>query len=123
MSAAVAPAVAPNQPGLTSADAARRLSEDGPNEVGRHASRPALRILRKQLGSPLVLVLLGVAIVSRLLGEAVEATVIILVVALNALLGFVQEYRAERALEALRRFVSHTARVRRDGKAMDVPAA
>jgi Mg2+-importing ATPase len=91
--------------------------------VGRHASRPSFRILRKQLGSPLVLVLLGVAIVSRLLGEAVEATVIVLVVALNALLGFVQEYRAEHALQALRKFVSRTARVRRDGRAIDVPAA
>lgn len=123
MSAVIAAPAAPTQVGLTSAEAARRLSEEGPNEVGRHASRPALRILRKQLGSPLVLVLLGVAIVSRLLGESVEATVIVLVVALNALLGFVQEYRAERALEALRRFVSHTARVRRDGRPIDVPAA
>jgi Mg2+-importing ATPase len=99
------------------------LTQEGPNEIGQHTSRPAFRILRKQLESPLVLVLLGVAVVSRLLGETVEATVIALVVALNALLGFVQEYRAERALQALRRFVSHTARVRRDGRTIDVPAA
>src|SRR6476661_201973 len=101
--------------GLTTADARRLLARDGPNEIGQGTSRPAFRILRKQLESPLVLVLLGVAVVSRLLGQAVEATVIVLVVALNALLGFVQEYRAERALQALRRFVSRTARVRRDG--------
>ena len=109
--------------GLTSEEAASRLSRDGPNEVAQGTSRPALRILWRQLASPLVLVLLGVALVSRLLGEAVEATVILLIVALNTMLAFVQEYRAERALQALRRFVTRTARVRRDGCTIEVPAA
>jgi Mg2+-importing ATPase len=109
--------------GLTSEEAARRLAQDGPNEVARGHTRPALRILRAQLASPLVLVLVGVAVVARLLGETVEATVIVLVVALNALLGFAQEYRAERALQALRRFVTRTARVRRDGHTLEIPAA
>jgi Mg2+-importing ATPase len=117
------PPAPPSQAGLTAATAARLLAQDGPNEIGQGSSRPAYRILRKQLGSPLVLVLLGVAVVSRLLGETVEATVIVLVVVLNALLGFVQEYRAERALQALRRFVSRTARVRRDGQVTEIPAA
>jgi P-type Mg2+ transporter len=110
-------------PGLSPEEAARRLAHDGPNEVAAGTSRPALRILRRQVESPLVLVLIGVAIVSRLLGESVEAVVILLVVALNALLGFVQEYRAERALEALRRLVTRTARVRRGGATVEVPAA
>jgi P-type Mg2+ transporter len=110
-------------PGLSPEEAARRLAHDGPNEVAAGTSRPALRILRRQVESPLVLVLIGVAIVSRLLGESVEAVVILLVVALNALLGFVQEYRAERALEALRRLVTRTARLRRGGATVEVPAA
>jgi Mg2+-importing ATPase len=109
--------------GLSADEAARRLAQDGPNDVVAGTSRPALRILRRQLASPLVLVLIGVAGVSRLLGESVDATVILLVVALNALLGFVQEYRAERALEALRRYVTRTARVRRDGATVEIPAA
>jgi Mg2+-importing ATPase len=108
---------------LTVAEAGRRLARDGPNEVGHDQSRPALRALRRQLASPLVLVLVAVAIVSRLLGEKVEAVVIILVVALNALLGSVQEYRAERALQALRRFVSRRARVRRDGHELEIAAS
>jgi len=113
----------PQSAGLTSAEAARRLAREGPNEVPQGRTRPALRILRAQLASPLVLVLLAVAVVSRLLGEGVESTVILMVVALNACLGFVQEYRAERALHALRRFVTRTARVRRDGQVSEVPAA
>ena len=118
-----APLPTAESPGLSPEEAARRLAQDGPNEVAAGTSRPALRILRRQLESPLVLVLIGVAGVSRLLGESVEAMVILLVVALNALLGFVQEYRAERALEALRRFVTRTARVRRGGTTEEVPAA
>ena len=102
--------------GLTDGEARRRLAADGPNAVVAGASRPALRILRGQLGSPLVLVLLGVAAVSRVLGETVEATVILLVVVLNALLAVAQEYRAERALQGLRRFVTRSARVRREGR-------
>lgn len=120
---AVVPASPASGVGLTSEEAARRLAQDGPNEVARGHTRPALRILRGQLASPLVLVLVGVAVVARLLGETVEATVIVLVVALNALLGFAQEYRAERALQALRRFVTRTARVRRDGRTLEIPAA
>ncbi|HET9040908.1 MAG TPA: HAD-IC family P-type ATPase, partial [Gemmatimonadales bacterium] len=120
---AVVPASPASGVGLTSEEAARRLAQDGPNEVAGGHTRPALRILRGQLASPLVLVLVGVAVVARLLGEMVEATVIVLVVALNALLGFAQEYRAERALQALRRFVTLTARVRRDGRTLEIPAA
>ena len=99
----------PQSAGLTSAEAAHRLAREGPNEVPQGRTRPALRILRAQLATPLVLVLLAVAVVSRLLGEGVESTVILMVVALNACLGFAQEYRAERALQALRRFVTADA--------------
>jgi P-type Mg2+ transporter len=123
MAVSTLPAAPSSPAGLTSGEAARRLAQDGPNEVAQGTTRPALRILRGQLASPLVLVLLGVAVVSRLLGETVEATVILLIVILNALLAFVQEYRAERALQALRRFVTRTARVRRDGRTIEIPAA
>ena len=61
------------------------------------------------------------ALISRLLGERVAA-VILAIVALNAVMAFVQEYRAERALEALQSFVTRTARVRRDGAIVDIPA-
>ena len=109
--------------GLTSAEAARRLATDGPNVVPGDGARHWLRILGSQIGTPLVLVLIVAAALSRVLGERTEAAVILLIVALNALLGFVQEHRAERALRALQSFVTRTARVRRDGVVLEVPAA
>jgi Mg2+-importing ATPase len=109
--------------GLTSAEAARRLATDGPNVVPADGARHWLRILGSQIGTPLVLVLIVAAALSRILGERTEAAVILLIVALNALLGFVQEHRAERALRALQSFVTRTARVWRDGAVQEIPAA
>lgn len=104
------------------AEAARRLADVGPNVVARNERRPIPGILLRQFTSPLILVLIGAAIVSRYLGEPVEAMVIVAIVAINATLGFVQEYRAERALRALQRFVTHMATVRRGGTQVEVPA-
>jgi magnesium-transporting ATPase (P-type) len=89
--------------------------------VARNQRHHGWRILLAQFTSPLILVLIGAAIVSRYLGESVEATVIMGIVVVNAALGFVQEYRAERALRALQRFVTHSATVRRAGTLADVP--
>jgi P-type Mg2+ transporter len=108
--------------GLTPAEARRRLAEDGPNAVARERPRSALRILLAQLTSPLILVLIAAAIVSRYLGESVEASVIVAIVLVNAALGTFQESRAERSLRALRRLVTHTATVRRGGSLVEIPA-
>ncbi len=109
--------------GLTTIDAAARRRVVGVNELPRPDARHALQILVSQVATPLVLVLVGAALVARTLGETVESLVILAIIALNALLGFVQEYRAERALRALQRYVSRTARVWRDGTAQDIAAA
>ncbi|HWB39636.1 MAG TPA: magnesium-translocating P-type ATPase [Gemmatimonadales bacterium] len=108
--------------GLTRAEAARRLISDGPNALPAEGERPWFRILSSQIATPLVLILIVAALLARLLREQVEAIVILLIVALNALLGFVQEYRAERSLRALRRFLTHFARARRDGVIQEIPA-
>jgi len=108
--------------GLTSAEAARRLASGGRNEVGEGGGHHWAGILASQFRTPLVLVLVIAALVSRLLGERVEALVILLIVSLNALLGFIQEYRGERAVRALRRYVKRSARVHRDGRAVEIPA-
>ncbi len=108
--------------GLEAEEAARRLLAQGPNEVARQSGRHALRIALGQFTSPLILVLIGSALVARLLGEGLEALVILAIVGVNALLGFLQEYRAERAVRELRRLISNTARVRRGGVEREVPA-
>lgn len=120
---AVSPVTSAQSAGLTSVEAARLLEQDGPNQWVEPEKRHGPGIFFSQFASPLVLVLVAAALISRILGERTEAVVILCIVGLNALLGFTQEYRAERAVRALRRLVTRTARVRRDGRVVEIPAA
>ncbi|MEU8120394.1 HAD-IC family P-type ATPase [Spirillospora sp. NPDC049024] len=109
--------------GLASAEAARRLERDGPNTLPAARGRgPVVRFLL-QFNSPLIYVLLVSALVTGLLGEHVDALVILGVVVVNAIVGFVQESRAEKALGALAAMAETTALVVRDGAARRVPSA
>lgn len=102
--------------GLTSADAARRLARYGPN-VLQAVPRPSLlALLAAQFANVLILILLAAAAASAGLGHAIEAIAIAAIVLLAVLLGFAQEYRAERALEALREMAAPHATVIRDGR-------
>ncbi len=108
--------------GLTAAEARRRLDDYGPNELPRTASAgPVVRLLR-QMHNPLVYVLLGAGLVTLLLGSYVDAGVILGVVAVNTAVGFVQESKAEAALEALRSMVLTEARVVREGRRLVIPS-
>jgi Ca2+-transporting ATPase len=109
--------------GLTSAEAARLLAEAGPNALEHDDGPKPWVMLLGQFKSPVVLLLLGACVVSGVLREVADAVAIGTIVVLNALVGFFQEYRAERAMEALRAMTSPRARVRRDGKTALVPAA
>jgi Ca2+-transporting ATPase len=100
--------------GLTSADAARRLALHGPNELAPPRTVSALALLAAQLRNVLVLILLVAIALSALLGHGVEAIAIAVIVLFAVGLGFVQEFRAEHALEALRRMAAPTATVVRD---------
>jgi Ca2+-transporting ATPase len=101
--------------GLTSAEADERLRAVGPNRL-EGPSRPRyLAIAGRQLADPLVVLLIAAALVSAGIGETVEAGVIAAIVVLNAILGFVQEAGAERAVLALGRSVEETVTVIRDG--------
>ncbi len=101
--------------GLTENEAAQRRAKDGPNEIIQKSSRSALEMLISQFRSPLVLLLFVATIISFLLGDTLEGALILAIVVLNAILGFVQEFRAERALEALKKITVATVRVIRDG--------
>lgn len=110
------------QYGLTSSDARRRLEEVGHNQLNAALKISPWRIFFGQFTDFMVLVLIGAAIVSGLLGEKADALTIIAIIIINAILGFFQEYRAEKSLEALKELTSPLAHVRRDGKVQRVPA-
>lgn len=105
--------------GLSAAQAAERLLRDGPNAIHGHRARP-WRVLGRQLRSPIVLMLFGTAIVAGFVGDLTDAVVIGVILLISVGLGFVNEYRAERAADAMHDRLRHTAIVRRDGAALRV---
>ena len=108
--------------GLTRAEAAQRLGRYGPNELVAKLPISPWAILFEQFRNALIIILLVATALSALLGHAVEAVAITVIVLFAVLLGFVQEYRAERAIEALRDMAAPTATVLRDGEESEVPA-
>ena len=114
--------VSPPASGLSSAEAQRRLAEFGPNEIRREEKATRLALLARQFASPVIWLLLGASVVSAALGELLDATAIGAIVIVNAAIGFFQEYRAERAVTALRSMTAPRARVMRDGHGAMVPA-
>jgi Ca2+-transporting ATPase len=109
--------------GLSTAEAASRLRAHGPNVLARGGGDGPWRILWRQIDSPLVLVLVGAAVVAALLGKPTDAAVVGAVVLVNTVIGFLQEYRASRAIEALSGLVPESATVVRDGVRRTVPVA
>jgi len=108
--------------GLTDDEARRRLDLCGPNVLERQRGTPWPVIVLRQLRNPLVYVLAIAAAVTIALGEYVDAAVIAFAVLLNTVLGFIEEHRAERSLEALRSLAQARARVLRDGREREVDA-
>ena len=108
--------------GLSSEEAARRLSQYGQNQL-QEAPRPTFwRMLWEQLNNFVVILLIVASVISALLGDYVEAAAIMAIVVLNAILGIVQEQRAEEALAALKRLAAPDAQVLRDGRRQAIPA-
>ncbi len=100
--------------GLSSGEVADRLAAFGPNALRSHHARP-VGVLLRQFRSPLLVLLVATATVSAFVGDRNAAVVILAILALSVLLGYVNEYRAERAAEALHEQLRHRAVVRRDG--------
>ncbi|PKQ30417.1 MAG: ATPase [Actinobacteria bacterium HGW-Actinobacteria-10] len=109
--------------GLTRPEAEKRLAEYGPNVFEETRPPGPLALFLKQLSSPLIIMLIIAAGISVLAGHGVDAIVIGAVVVFNALVGTTQEWRAEKALEALRGLAAPRARVVRDGETLDIDAA
>ncbi|MEN2386515.1 HAD-IC family P-type ATPase [Comamonas sp. A7-5] len=108
--------------GLSSGEARERLQQQGPNALPAAASRSMLARFLSQFNNLLIYVLLGSAVVTALLQHWVDTGVILAVVLINAVFGFVQEGRAEKALDAVKAMVSSRANVLREGLRMAVPA-
>ena len=101
--------------GLVSAEAAARLARHGPNTLPQRKPRSALARFAAQFQSPLIYFLLAAGVGAGLLGHAVDATAIVAVVLVNAVVGYIQEGKAEKALEAIQSMIAPQAAVLRDG--------
>ena len=109
--------------GLRREEAARRLETYGPNTLKEEKKISPWQILFGQFKNFLIILLIAATVISLFLGETLDAIVIFAIVIASALLGFYQEFRAEKAMEALKAMSSPTAAVLRDGEEIDIPSA
>ncbi|MGC2048501.1 MAG: HAD-IC family P-type ATPase, partial [Gallionella sp.] len=110
------------QSGLSSEHAASRLAHFGPNALLEKRARSPWRMLFDQFSDFMIIVLIGAAIISGFVGDVEDTVAIIVIVILNAVIGFVQEYRADRAIAALKQMAAANARVLRNGRIESVSA-
>jgi Ca2+-transporting ATPase len=108
--------------GLTPDDAIKRLDHFGPNELKHEAAVSPITIFVHQFKNILIVILIVAVVLSAVVGELVDAAVILIIVVFCAVLGFVQEYRAEKALEALKKMLASTVTVIRKGLTADLAA-
>ncbi|MDZ7341851.1 MAG: cation-translocating P-type ATPase [candidate division KSB1 bacterium] len=110
------------QLGLNHDEATARLDTYGPNELIERRKKHPLMLLLEQFGSMLVIILIVAAVISGFLGKPTETIAILAIVFLFAILGFVQEYRAEKAMAALKKLTVPIVRVRRNGELLEISA-
>jgi len=109
--------------GLTTQQAQERLTHYGPNELKKEKGKSPLKLLLRQFTDILMIILLIATGLSFVVGEPTDAIIILAIVIASATLGFTQEYRSEKAVEALKKMTAPTASVLRDGKEVRIPAA
>jgi Ca2+-transporting ATPase len=111
-----------SEAGLTAAEAADRLKTHGPNELTERRGKGPLAMLWEQFTETMVLILIAAGVISAFLGKGTETAAILAIVVLFGVLGFVQEFRAERAMAALKQLAVPVVRVRRDGTVSEMSA-
>ena len=109
--------------GLSDDLAKARLSEVGPNDLVEKKRKSTLSIFLNQFKDFMIIVLVAAAIVAGIAGDITDTIIIMVIVVLNAIVGFVQENKAERAMEALKKISALQAHVRRNGKVVTIPAS
>lgn len=120
--AAVYEAMSSSAKGLSTLEATGRLIHYGKNEIADKRKNPAWKLLLNQFANFMSLVLIGTAIISGLLGEVTDTIIIAAIIILNAIVGFIQEYRAGKALEALKKMSGNESLVFRDNTIQTVPS-
>ncbi len=108
--------------GLSSEKAASRLANSGPNELIERGGRTPWQILWEQLTAVMVLILMAAAVVAAILGDSKNAIAILAIIILYTVLGFIQEYRAEKAIASLKQMSVPNVRVVRDGRLIEISA-
>ncbi|MBU5590525.1 calcium-transporting P-type ATPase, PMR1-type [Clostridium sp. MSJ-4] len=108
--------------GLSSEEAKNRLEKYGENKLASKAKKTGIQIFFSQLKDPMIFILLAAAIVSGIMGELSDSVIILLVIFINAIVGTVQESKAEKALEALKKLSTPKAIVKRDGSPKEIPS-
>lgn len=109
--------------GLTSQEVDSRLKQYGPNELKQAKGKNPLMLLFSQFTDVLVVILILASIASYFLGEGIDALMIVIIVIINAIIGFIQEYRVEKAIESLKKMVTSNQTIFRDGKLLQIPSA
>ena len=109
--------------GLSATEAAQRLTANGSNELKEGKRISPWQIFIGQFKSLIIWILIVAGVISGVLGEAVDAVAILAIVVLNAVIGFYQEFNAEKSIAALKKMTAPQAKVRRDGKVTSIPAS
>ena len=111
-----------SQHGLSAVEVDQKLLETGPNELQEGKKKSIALMLLAQFKDVMILILLAAAVIAGVVGDFTDSIVILIIVLLNAFLGFFQEYRAEKAMQALKQMAVTQARVLRDKNITDLPA-
>src|SRR4030042_4839481 len=109
--------------GLACEEAEKRFDQYGPNALIEKKQKTFFRMFIDQFSDFMILVLIGAAVISGVVGELSDTIAIVVIVILNAVIGFVQEYRAEKAMAALKKMAASAATVLRDGVVAAIPAS
>ncbi|AYE33301.1 calcium-translocating P-type ATPase, PMCA-type [Clostridium septicum] len=108
--------------GLSSSDAKSRLEKNGPNKLAGKKKKSIIQLFFSQINDVMIYILIIAAIISAFMGEISDAIIILIVILVNAIIGVVQESKAEKALEALKNMSTPKALVKRDGEIIEIPS-
>src|SRR5690606_7109297 len=109
--------------GLSSDEAKQRYEKYGPNLIEKTKKDSIAKLLWRQINNPLIWVLIGSSLLAILLGKITDGLVVLSVVIINTIIGFIQEYKAGKAIEALSEMVPENATVHREGRKISIPVS